>query len=43
MVAEDDYQRRLNDKMNDIQIATLKRRPDINNGFCYQCKDDLKL
>ena len=29
--------------MEMIEQLSIKRRPEINKGFCYQCKDDLKI
>jgi hypothetical protein len=41
MTAEEFYQKKLNEKMNDVQIAAAKRHPNLNSGFCGQCKDNL--
>lgn len=36
--AEEEYQKKLNDKINSIKPNT-----EISTGFCYKCRKDLKL
>jgi hypothetical protein len=43
MIAENVYQNRLNEKMKNVQLNGINRRPNVNSGFCNQCKDDLKI
>ena len=36
--AEEEYQQKLNEKINSIKPKT-----EISTGFCYKCRRDLKL